>query len=107
METPINKYFIISNPNNSNPIIIEAIGEFVTPQNMDTIATAAHKDGDNPKSVPNRQPKAAPMVKEGTISPPLNPAPNVIAVNIIFQKKLSGALCPAMASSIMLAPEPL
>ena len=79
----------------------------VTPQNMDTMATAAHKEGDSPKRVPNRHPKAAPIVKEGTISPPLKPAPNVIAVNIIFQKKASGALCQAMASSIMFAPEPL
>ena len=72
--------------------MIEAIGELVTPQNIDTMATAAHKDGDNPKSEPKRQPKAAPIVKEGTISPPLKPAPSVIAVNIIFQRKASGAL---------------
>ena len=76
-----------SNPNISNPIISEDIGQFVTPQNTDTIPTAAQRDGDNPTKLPNRQPKVAPIQKEGTISPPLNPTPRVIAVKIIFHIK--------------------
>ena len=107
METPSSRYFIISNPNSSNPMIIDAIGEFVTPQNIEIMATAAHIDGDNPKTVPNKQPNAAPMVKEGTISPPLNPAPSVSAVKTIFQKNASGAHYPAMASLMIFTPAPL
>ena len=85
MDTQINRYFIISKPNSSNPIIIEAIGEFVTPQNIEIMAMAAHRDGGNPTNVPNRQPNVAPIANDGTISPPLNPAPRVRAVNNIFR----------------------
>lgn len=96
-----------SNPNNSNPIKREAIGAFVTPQNTDTMPTAAQRDGDSPKSVPKRHPNVAPMVKEGTISPPLNPAPRVMAVKSIFQKKDNFGTSPWNASSIKLTPAPL
>ena len=107
METPSSRYFISPKPNSSNPIIIDAIGEFVTPQNMEIIPTAAHKEGENPKIVPNKQPNVAPIVNDGTISPPLNPAPRVSTVNTIFQKNASGGQCPAIASSIKCAPAPL
>ena len=70
-------------------MIIDAIGELVTPQNMEIKATAAHNEGDNPKSCPNKHPKAAPIVNEGTISPPLYPAPNVRAVKTKYQKNAS------------------
>ena len=49
----------------------EVIGQFVTPQNTAVMPTAVQSVGDMPVSVPNRQPKAAPVKKEGTISPPL------------------------------------
>lgn len=90
METPINKYFMIPKPKSSNPIIMDASGELVTPQNMEIMAMAAQSEGEIPKIIPNKQPNVAPIVKEGTISPPLNPAPSVSAVNTIFQKKAVG-----------------
>ena len=99
--------FIASNPNNSKPIKSDAIGAFVTPQNTDTMPTAAQRDGEIPKSVPQRQPNVAPIVKEGTISPPLNPAPSVMAVKIIFQKKDNFGTSPWKASSMRLTPAPL
>ena len=85
----------------------DEIGQFVTPQNTDTIATAAQSDGGNPRSEPKRQPKVAPIVKDGTISPPLNPAPRVMAVNNIFQRKAIFGDSPAKASSIRFTPAPL
>ena len=56
---------------NSKLINSEVIGQFVTPQNTAVMPTAVQSVGDMPVSVPNRQPKAAPVKKEGTISPPL------------------------------------
>ena len=98
---------MISSPNNSKPMIMEAIGAFVTPQKSEIIPIAAQRDGGNPMNEANRQPNVAPIVKDGTISPPLNPAPSVIAVNIIFHRKAFLGECPAIASSIRLAPAPL
>ena len=101
------RYCIISRPNNSKPIIMEAIGAFVTPQKSEIIPTAAQSEGGKPTREPNKQPNVAPIVKDGTISPPLNPAPSVTAVKIIFQRKADFGACPAIASSIRLAPAPL
>ena len=47
------------------------IGQLVTPQKSETIPTAVHSVGDSPIRLPNRHPKAAPVQKDGTISPPL------------------------------------
>ena len=63
------------------------IGQLVTPQKRETIPTAVHSVGDSPIRLPNRQPKAAPVQKDGTISPPLNPAPIVRVVRRILIKK--------------------
>ena len=78
---------MISSPKSSKPMIIEAIGAFVTPQKREIIAIAAQNEVGKPTKEANRQPKVAPIVKDGTISPPLNPAPSVMAVKIIFHKK--------------------
>ena len=107
MATPISKYFIQSKPNISNPITSEVIGLFVTPQNTATMPTAAQREGDIPTNVPKRQPKVAPIQKEGTISPPLNPTPNVIAVKSIFHIKADFGHLPKKASSIRFTPAPL
>ena len=66
---------------------IEAIGQFVTPQNRASIPVAAQRDGEIPKTCPNRHPNVAPVKKAGTISPPLYPAARVRAVNNIFKRK--------------------
>ena len=84
------KYGIPSYPNNSKLISREVIGQLVTPQNTEVMPTAVHKVGENPNRFPYRQPKAAPVQKEGTISPPLKPQPMVRAVKMIFNKKASG-----------------
>ena len=63
------------------------MGELVTPQNTDTIPTAAPKLADSPSSGATAQPKVAPTKKEGTISPPLYPALRVAPVKIIFSRK--------------------
>ena len=97
----------MSSPNSSNPMIMEAIGAFVTPQKSEIIPIAAQSEGGNPMREPNRHPKVAPIVKEGTISPPLNPAPSVTAEKSIFQINADFGACPAIASSIRLAPAPL
>ena len=48
---------------------------------------AVHKVGETLKIFPNKHPKAAPVKNEGTISPPLYPAPRVNAVKIILKIK--------------------
>ena len=63
------------------------IGQLVTPQKTAAIPQAAQIDGEIPIRLPITQPKVAPMQKEGTISPPRNPARIVSAVSTIFQKK--------------------
>ena len=63
------------------------IGQFVTPQKTAAMPTAVQSVGEKPDRFPNRQPNAAPVKNDGTISPPLNPAPNVKAVKSIFIKK--------------------
>ena len=64
----------------------EVMGQFVTPQNTAPIPAAVQRFGANPIKFPNRQPKAAPMKKEGTISPPLYPAAKVTVVKSIFNR---------------------
>lgn len=51
--------------------------------------------------------KRRPHKKVGTISPPLNPAPNVRAVNNILRRKASGLAWPPSAASITCIPAPL
>ncbi len=84
------------------------MGQLVTPQKTAVMPAAVHKSGQNPVRLPNRQPKAAPVKNEGTISPPLNPAPSVTAVKSIFKKKASGATDSDWKKpSIMSIPVPL
>ena len=67
----------------------DVIGQFVTPQNSPTIPHAAASVDGIPSKEADAHPKAAPMQKEGTISPPLNPAAIVNVVKIIFNKNAS------------------
>ena len=101
------KYGIPSYPNNSKLISKEVIGQFVTPQNTEVMPTAVHKVGENPNRFPYRQPKAAPVQKEGTISPPLYPAPKVSAVKSILRINASGLTVPLIHLSMMFIPVPL
>ena len=61
----------------------------VTPQNKAMRPKLAEKELESPKRGPIAAPKVAPTKNEGTISPPLKPAPNVSAVNRIFKANAS------------------
>ena len=76
----------------------DVIGQLVTPQNSEIMPTAVHSDGSKPVRLPNRHPKVAPMKKDGTISPPLKPAPRVSAVKMIFSRNASGLTEPSILS---------
>ena len=65
----------------------EVSGQLVTPQNTLTIPHAAHKPIGSPNTGAKKLPRVAPTKSVGTISPPLNPPPNVMAVNSIFKIK--------------------
>ena len=78
-------------PNNSIPIKVQAMGVFVPPAKTATIPKAAMRSIGAPVIVANEFPNAAPTKKSGVTSPPLNPDPKVIVVNINFQNQLQ---CP-------------
>ena len=84
-------------PNNSMLNSKEAIGQFTTPQNTEIKPIAAPNPGSSPSKPPTTFPKVAPIKNEGTISPPLNPAPKVIAVKIILRRNASGLVEPLIA----------
>ena len=83
------------------------MGELVTPQNTATSPSAAPKPGFIPISGATVQPKVAPTKKQGTISPPLKPAPRVSTVNTIFSTKAQGTALPARAATMTCMPAPL
>ena len=56
--------------------------------NRAVMPAAAAADGEIPISWPRTQPRAAPMEKEGTISPPRKPARMVSAVSSIFSRNV-------------------
>lgn len=66
--------------------ISEVSGQFVTPQNTLTIPQAAQSPIGSPISGARKLPRVAPTKSVGTISPPLNPPPRVMAVKSIFNK---------------------
>ena len=80
---------------------MEAMGQLTAPQSTDTRPTAAAKPAGMPSSGPKTQPKVAPTKKEGTTSPPLNPAPRVMAVKRIFSKKAAGDAWPSSTAATM------
>ena len=82
------KVYTLAPPNISTLRTMEARGELVTQQKRPTRPRAAENPGSSPRRPPQTQPKVAPMQKVGTISPPLNPALRVMAVNRSFTRKL-------------------
>ena len=82
------------------------MGQFVTPQNTETMPMAAHSGALAPVRMANRQPNVAPVKNEGTISPPLKPAPMVSAVKRIFKRKANAAVSPCKARSMIFMPGP-
>ena len=94
-------------PKSSRAIKRDAIGQFVTPQNTETIPIGAPKDEDKPKTGAITQPNVAPTKNEGIISPPLYPQASVIAVKSIFQKKSVLRAVPPIADTMTSIPVPL
>ena len=77
----------------------EDIGQLVTPQNTPIIPHAAINVIGNPNQDATTQPNAAPIQNDGTISPPLKPAPKVKAVKIIFSKNVWFCRCCRLSKS--------
>ena len=75
------------NPNISKQINTVAKGHLVTLLNIAAIPIAAPTVISNPKHSAKTPPRVAPMLNEGTISPPFNPADTVMTVNNAFSKK--------------------
>ena len=67
----------------------ELIGLFVTAQNTPTIPHAAQISVGSPRKTDNAEPNVAPINRDGTISPPLNPAHRVRHVNRILRRNIS------------------
>ena len=67
----------------------------------------AANGAESPSNGPATQPKVAPMKKEGTISPPLKPAPKVSAVKIILSRNASAFASPCNACVMIFMPAPL
>lgn len=83
------------------------IGQLVTPQKSEVIPTAVQSVGEKSIILPKRHPNAAPIQNDGTISPPLYPAPSVTAVKIIFKINASGRTEESIHFSIIPMPVPL
>ena len=84
----------------------EVSGQLVTPQNTLTIPHAAHKPIGSPNTGAKKLPRVAPTKSVGTISPPLNPPPNVMAVNSIFKIKTYHEQLVIKLAAIIGAPAP-
>ena len=74
-----------SEPKSSTPSITDERGQLAIPQNIHTRHIAAAKAGGMPRMLPATMPKVAPTKNAGTISPPLKPAPTVMAVKSILE----------------------
>ncbi|MNL77682.1 hypothetical protein D3C87_2039160 [compost metagenome] len=65
----------------------QAIGVLAAPAKTATKPIPANKPTGKGKNKDKALPKVAPIKNKGVTSPPLKPAPNVRAVNKIFQAK--------------------
>ena len=74
-------------PNISEQISRVAKGHLVTLLNIAAIPITAPTVISNPKHSAKTPPRVAPMLREGTISPPFNPTETVIIVKTAFSKK--------------------
>ena len=97
---------MLSLPNISIESIRDVSGQFVTPQNTETIPQAAQRPIGSPNIGARKLPSVAPTNNVGTISPPLNPPPRVIAVNIILRRKAHQTLCVTKLLAITSPPAP-
>ena len=85
----------------------EAIGELVTPQKTAIMPRAAPTAGGSPRNPAAKQPKVAPMNRDGTISPPRYPPARETAVKTSFSRNAYQTACPAAACRMTAVPRPL
>ncbi len=93
-------------PNNSIPIIVQAIGVWVAPEKTDTKPTPAKSAIGIGINIDNALPKVAPTKNKGVTSPPLKPAPKVNPVNRILSRKSYHSLGFENESTITGTPSP-
>ena len=98
--------FIVDAPNISIDRINDVRGQLVTPQNTLTIPHAAHNPTGSLNIGAKKLPSVAPTKRVGTISPPLNPPPNVTAVNSIFKRNTYHAQLVTKLFAIISEPAP-
>ncbi|MDO7204054.1 hypothetical protein Q5M85_07800 [Paraclostridium bifermentans] len=75
---------ILADPNNSIPIIKDAIGVFVAPANTPIIPSPAKNSIGSPIILASKFPKVAPITNNGVTSPPWNPTASVSDVKTSF-----------------------
>lgn len=93
-------------PNNSIPIIVQAMGVWVAPEKTATNPIPAKSAIGIGIITDNALPKVAPTKNNGVTSPPLKPAPKVNPVNKIFSKKSYHGLTFEKESTITGTPNP-
>ena len=93
-------------PNNSIPIIVQAIGVWVAPENTATNPIPAKRAIGIGIMADKALPKVAPTKNNGVTSPPLKPAPKVNPVNNILSKKSYHWLWFEKESTITGTPNP-
>ena len=98
--------FIVDAPNISIDRINDVRGQLVTPQNTLTIPHAAHNPTGSPNIGAKKLPSVAPTKRVGTISTPLNPPPNVTAVNSNIKRNTYHAQLVTKIFAIISEPAP-
>ena len=93
-------------PNNSIPIIVQAIGVCVAPANTATNPIPARSEIGSGSTNDKALPRVVPIKNRGVTSPPLNPQPKVKLVKAILSKKAYQWLGESKALTIVGTPKP-
>ena len=83
---------------------VQAMGVLVAPAKTAMKPRPANKSTGAPNNRASVYPKVAPMKNRGVTSPPLNPIPNVMAVNSSFQHHAHAGILPPLNVLTMLMP---
>lgn len=94
-------------PKSSIAMMQQASGVFAAPAKTATNPIPASKPTGSGSQNESALPSVAPIKKSGVTSPPLKPAPRVIAVKRIFKAKSSGFELCTKASTIVGIPKPI
>src|SRR3954449_4061814 len=95
---------MLSEPNSSTPIRVQASGVFVAPAKTAIKPSPANRSTGEPLIVANVLPNVAPIKNRGVTSPPLKPVLSVIAVKSSFQSQLHVFAPPGVNADTMLTP---